>query len=96
MNPYFGKNFWQVFVLFFQRMGEFITGQIGLSELASDEVQILVLMLVGFASALIGTFLVLKKMTMLANSLSHTILLASSSLISFYPHLSLRRRYMAM
>lgn len=75
MNPYFGKNFWQVFVLFFQRMGEFITGQIGLSELASDEVQILVLMLVGFASALIGTFLVLKKMTMLANSLSHTILL---------------------
>ncbi len=75
MNPYFGKNFWQVLVLFFQRMGELITGRIGLPELASDEVQILVLMLVACASALIGTFLVLKKMTMLANSLSHTILL---------------------
>lgn len=35
----------------------------------------LVLIALSLCSALIGTFLVLKKMTMLANSLSHTILL---------------------
>ncbi len=56
-------------------MGEFCLGRISVSELASDEVQILVLILIACSSALIGTFLVLKKMTMLANSLSHTVLL---------------------
>ncbi|MBS0635672.1 MAG: metal ABC transporter permease [Verrucomicrobia bacterium] len=43
-------------------------------ELASDELQLLVLVLVSITSALIGTFFVLRKMTMLANALSHTIL----------------------
>ncbi len=62
-------------LLFFQRMGELCVGKISISELASDEVQILVLALIACSSALVGTFLVLKKMTMLANSLSHTILL---------------------
>ena len=75
LNPYFGKNFIEFLFLFIQRIGEFCIGRIGFSEFASDEVQILVLSLVAIASALIGTFLVLKKMTMLANSLSHTILL---------------------
>ncbi len=37
--------------------------------------QIITLGLIAIASSLIGTLLVLKKMTMLANSLSHTILL---------------------
>lgn len=46
-----------------------------MSELAADDVQVLVLSLIGISSALIGSLLVLKKMTMLANSLSHTILL---------------------
>jgi len=75
MSPYFGKDFGGFLLLFFQRMYAFITGKLPLNELASDEVQVLVLSLVALASALIGTFLVLKKMTMLANSLSHTILL---------------------
>ena len=75
MNPYFGKNFLQFLFLFFQRMGELCTGKIGIGDLASDEIQVLVLSLVACCCALIGTFLVLKKMTMLANSLSHTILL---------------------
>jgi manganese/zinc/iron transport system permease protein len=75
MNPYFGKNFIEFLLIFFRRMGELCVGKIGLSDLASDEIQILVLSLMACASALVGVFLVLKKMTMLANSLSHTILL---------------------
>lgn len=75
LNPYFNKDLFSFFLLFFQRMGELLIGRIGFADLASDEVQILVLALVAIASALVGTFLVLKKMTMLANSLSHTILL---------------------
>lgn len=43
-------------------------------ELASDELQLLVLLLISVSSALVGTFLVLRKMAMLANALSHTIL----------------------
>ncbi|MBS0621406.1 MAG: metal ABC transporter permease [Verrucomicrobia bacterium] len=43
--------------------------------LASDEVQLLVLGAVGISAALVGVFLVLRGLSMLANSLSHTILL---------------------
>ncbi len=75
INPYFGKSFFQFLYLFFKRMALLATGEVGFTELASDEVQVLVLSLVAISSALVGTFLVLKKMTMLANSLSHTILL---------------------
>jgi manganese/zinc/iron transport system permease protein len=75
INPYFGKNFIEFLFLFLQRMGELCLGKIGIADLASDETQVLVLSLVACSCALIGTFLVLKKMTMLANSLSHTILL---------------------
>lgn len=75
MSPYFDKNFFQFFPLFFSRLFQFATGALSWKDLASDEVQIFVLTLVCIASTLIGTLLVLKKMTMLANSLSHTILL---------------------
>ena len=75
MNPYWGKSFFQFFPLFFVRLTKILTGNLSLSNLASDEIQIFVLALISITSALIGTFLVLKKMTMLANSLSHTILL---------------------
>lgn len=69
MNPYFDVDFFGFFSVFFNRL---FTGQI--KELATDEVQALVLMGVSLAAALVGSFLVLRKMTMLANSLSHTIL----------------------
>ncbi len=75
VNPYSGRNFIEFILLFLQRMGELCMGKIGVGDLASDEVQVLVLSLVACCSSLIGTFLVLKKMTMLANSLSHTVLL---------------------
>lgn len=51
------------------------SGQLPFNEIAADEVQIIVLCSVAASAALAGTFLVLRKMTMLANSLSHTILL---------------------
>lgn len=71
-NPYWGKDFFSFFALFFQRLfsGELFTGN-----LASDEIQMFVLMLIAVSASIVGTFLVLKKMTMLANSLSHTLLL---------------------
>ncbi len=75
MNPYWGKDFFQVIGLFFQRFYLLLTGELSPQSLASDEVQIVVLVLLGISTAFLGTFLVLRKMTMLANSLSHTILL---------------------
>jgi len=71
MNPYWDKNFFEFFSVLFRRMA----GQLPSPELASDEVQLLVLAGIGISCALIGVFLTLKKMTMLANSLSHTVLL---------------------
>lgn len=75
MHPYSGCGFFQFFLVFFHRMGEFCLGKKEITELVSDEIQILILCCVAFSCALIGTLLVLKKMTMLANSLSHTLLL---------------------
>lgn len=74
MNPYWGQTFFSFFPVFFSRMGQLLMGKLSWSELASDEVQVLVLACVAVASALVGALLVLKRMTMLANSLSHTIL----------------------
>lgn len=73
MNPYSGESFFGFFSVMMQRVALFFRGEA--SSLASDEVQLLVLVLIALSSALLGTFLVLRKMTMLANSLSHTILL---------------------
>jgi manganese/zinc/iron transport system permease protein len=74
-NPYFGQDFWGFFVTLFYRIASFASGSISFSQLASDEIQIVVLCGVAISSALVGTFLVLRRMTMLANALSHTILL---------------------
>lgn len=68
MNPYWGANFFEFFSVFFQRL---FTGFQGL---ASDEIQIAVLALSAISCGLVGPFLVLKRMAMFANSLSHTIL----------------------
>ncbi len=69
MNPYTGTDFFSFFGVLFSRLFSWS------SSIATDEIQLLVLIGVGLSSALIGTFLVLKQMTMLANSLSHTLLL---------------------
>lgn len=75
MNPYTDQNFWQFFSVFFSRLYLLMTGKLGFGDLVSDEVQIFVLVLLTITCTLVGGFLVLKKMTMMANSLSHTILL---------------------
>lgn len=74
-NPYSGLSFFAFFQELFIRLYAFIIGRLPVDALVSDEIQIIVLMCVASSSALVGTFLVLRKMTMLANSLSHTILL---------------------
>jgi manganese/zinc/iron transport system permease protein len=74
-NPYSGLSFFGFFVELFKRLLGFATGQLPLQALVSDEIQLIVLMSVAGSAALVGSFLVLRKMTMLANSLSHTILL---------------------
>lgn len=74
-NPYYGNNFLQFFENLIIRLWGYLTGQLGLQNIVSDEIQMIVLVGVAASSALIGAFLVLRKMTMLANSLSHTILL---------------------
>lgn len=75
MNPYFDATFFSFFLTLASRLIAFCLGQLSFSELAPDEIQLLVLGSTGISGALVGTFLVFRKMTMLANSLSHTILL---------------------
>lgn len=73
-NPYWGNDFFEFFVTLAARLWEFVTGGYSTMQLASDELQMLVLVLLSLSSSLVGTFLVLRRMTMLANALSHTIL----------------------
>lgn len=73
-NPYSGQTFFGFLFEVLIRFWDFIRGDLPMDRLAADEIQIIVLVGVAASSALVGTFLVLRKMTMLANSLSHTIL----------------------
>lgn len=74
-NPYSGETFFGFFLQFAFRFWAFLTGKISVDNWVSDEIQIFVLMGVAASTAILGCFLVLRKMTMLANALSHTILL---------------------
>lgn len=74
-NPYSNTDFFSFFWVLVQRLWGLISGALGTSALASDEIQLLVLSGVAVSGALVGTFLILRRMAMLANSLSHTILL---------------------
>jgi manganese/zinc/iron transport system permease protein len=71
MNPYWGQSFWGFFVTLFRRM----SGALPQESLPSDEVQLFVLIATCISTVLLGTFLSLKKITMMANALSHTTLL---------------------
>lgn len=85
-NPYWETNFFQFFAVLAQRIFLFIQGKLSFADLCSDEIQILVLSLAAIAFSFLGTFLVLKKMTMVANSLSHTILLGLVIAYLFVAH----------
>ena len=75
LNPYSGQNFFSFFIVFASRIWLLCTGEIGINDLVSDEIQVFVLSGVAVSSSLLGCYLVLRRMTMLANALSHTILL---------------------
>lgn len=74
INPYWSANFIQFIALFFHRFFALITGSLTFDSVASDEVQIFTLCAISISSAFVGSFLTLRKLTMLANALSHTIL----------------------
>lgn len=74
-NPYSDQSFWGFFAVLYTRLCAWFTGRLPFEELVSDEIQMVTLVCVAVAGALVGTFLVLRRMTMLANALSHTILL---------------------
>lgn len=73
MNPYDETNFFEFFSVLLIRLWGWLSGSV--TTIVSDEIQMLVLAGVAISSALVGSLLVLRKMTMLANALSHTILL---------------------
>ncbi len=75
MNPYSGQDFFGFFAVLFSRIIGFASGTIPFDQMASDEVQCFTLFFLSIALSFLGSFLVLKQMTMLANALSHTILL---------------------
>ena len=83
-SPYWGKNFFTFFITLFQRVLSFMSGGLSFQDLASDEVQLILLILLSLSSALIGSFITLRKMTMLANSLSHTILVGIAVYFLFF------------
>lgn len=73
MNPYSGAHFFDFFAVLSHRFWQFLTGH-SLS-MANDEIQLAVLSCCAIACGLLGPFLVLKRISMFANSLSHTTLL---------------------
>jgi len=73
-NPYTNTTFWGFLITLLKRVTAFGLQKLSLQDLVSDEIQLLVLIPIALSAALVGTFLILKKMTMLANSLSHTLL----------------------
>ena len=76
MSPYFDSTFWGWFPLFFSRLQDVVTMllQGTVPCIYSDEIQIFVLFCFSSAASFFGTFLLLKRLTMMANALSHTML----------------------
>lgn len=81
-NPYSGNTFFEFFVTLASRLWQWVYG--GSMTLASDELQLLTLISIATTTALLGTFLVFRKATMLVNALSHTILVGIVLAYCFY------------
>lgn len=75
MHPYWDKNFFEFFQVFIARVWLFSTGKLCFHQLVNDEIQLLILLVMGISTAILGSLIVSRKMSMLANSLSHTVLL---------------------
>lgn len=90
MSPYFDVSFAGWFVLFMKRLQIMVSTLIlgDVPSLYSDEIQLLSLLSFSLTASFFGTFLLLKRLTMMANALSHTMLLGIvvASLVSFHLH----------
>jgi manganese/zinc/iron transport system permease protein len=74
-NPYTGTTLGPFLLMLLSRLLAFLKGDLSIENYASDELQIATMACIALSSACVGTFLVLRHMTMLANALSHTILI---------------------
>lgn len=72
MNPYSGVGFFEFFGVLFQRL---FSGALFTEKWVSDEIQLATLVCSAIACGVIGPFVVLKRLAMFANSLSHTTLI---------------------
>ncbi len=83
MNPYTGTGFIEFFGVL---LGRIFSGQLFEGRLMSDEIQLATLLCCSLACGLLGPFIVLKRLAMFANSLSHTTLLGvvGAFLVSSY------------
>jgi manganese/zinc/iron transport system permease protein len=70
MDPYFDATFFGWFCILFSRIFSFRQ-----SELFPDEIQLIVMGLFAVSASFLGVLLVLKRLTMMANALSHTMVL---------------------
>ncbi|AAD18490.1 putative integral membrane protein [Chlamydia pneumoniae TW-183] len=70
-SPYYGVSFFQFFSVFFSRL---FSGSLFTGSLYIDDIQIIVFLAISCSGAFAGTFLVLRKMAMYANAVSHTVL----------------------
>lgn len=86
-NPYSDTTFFSFLWTLIQRFMAFVSGDVSLQSAAADEIQIAVLAGLSISSALVGTFLVLRRLTMLANALSHTVLFGIVCAYLFMMHL---------
>lgn len=75
MNPYWNADFFETLFLLLKRGFLFFCGKIALDGLVEDDIAFFALCLVGISSVFSGAFLVVKRTTLMINSLSHTILL---------------------
>lgn len=96
-NPYSGADGFTTIALFFKRIFLLMQGK---TFLASDELQIVILSLIAMSAAIVGVFLIYRKMTMLANALSHSVLfgiaIAYLILRSIYHHFDLSMNLQSM
>lgn len=84
-SPYSGVSFTQFFVVFFSRV---LSGELFRSHLFIDDIQVLIFLAIAVSGAVVGNFVVLKKMAMYANAVSHTVLLGLVSICLFTHQLS--------
>lgn len=75
MHPYLESNFLSFIGVLWKRLFLFLIGVLKPDELMAEDMQFLALLLSGLLGLIVGFYLIYNKMTMLANSLSHTVLL---------------------